>query len=83
MKKLSLEMLRLSTNEILERSQMKKITGGYGSSGPCCIHLRQSGSGAYLGRSCGFSLERARGDYFMTTQYSNGTYASGYCCASC
>lgn len=28
MKKLSLEMLRLSTNEILERSQMKKITGG-------------------------------------------------------
>jgi hypothetical protein len=28
-------------------------------------------------------LERARGDYFMTTQYSNGTYASGYCCASC
>ncbi|SFO16825.1 hypothetical protein SAMN04488519_104139 [Algoriphagus ornithinivorans] len=32
MKKLSLEMLRLSTNEILERSQMKKITGGYGGS---------------------------------------------------
>lgn len=28
MKKLSLEMLRLSTNEILERSQMKKILGG-------------------------------------------------------
>ncbi|TDK51100.1 hypothetical protein [Algoriphagus formosus] len=31
MKKLSLEMLRLSTNEILERSQMKKITGGNGN----------------------------------------------------
>ncbi|SDD87497.1 hypothetical protein SAMN04488104_10932 [Algoriphagus faecimaris] len=28
MKKLSLEMLRLSTEEVLERSQMKKITGG-------------------------------------------------------
>ena len=28
MKKLSLEMLRLSTNEILVRSQMKKIKGG-------------------------------------------------------
>lgn len=40
MKKLSLEMLRLSTNEILERSQMKKITGGYGggeSSYKCCV----------------------------------------------
>ncbi|KPQ15783.1 MAG: hypothetical protein HLUCCX10_08745 [Algoriphagus marincola HL-49] len=30
MKKLNLEMLRLSTEEVLERSQMKKITGGYG-----------------------------------------------------
>ncbi|GMQ27331.1 hypothetical protein Aoki45_40140 [Algoriphagus sp. oki45] len=35
MKKLSLEMLRLSTNEILERSQMKKITGGYGTCTTC------------------------------------------------
>ncbi|SEG23071.1 hypothetical protein [Algoriphagus boritolerans] len=35
MKKLSLEMLRLSTNEILERSQMKKITGGYGGGAGC------------------------------------------------
>ncbi len=32
MKKLSLEMLRLTSDEVLERSQMKKITGGYGGS---------------------------------------------------
>jgi natural product precursor len=31
MKKLSLEMLRLTSADVLERSQMKKITGGYGS----------------------------------------------------
>jgi hypothetical protein len=30
MKKLSLEMLRLSSDEVLDRSQMKKITGGMG-----------------------------------------------------
>ncbi len=30
MKKLSLEMLRLTSDEVLGRSQMKKITGGYG-----------------------------------------------------
>ncbi|MCL6258541.1 hypothetical protein M3O96_05545 [Aquiflexum sp. TKW24L] len=30
MKKLSLEMLRLTSDEVLQRSQMKKITGGYG-----------------------------------------------------
>jgi hypothetical protein len=35
MKKLSLEMLRLTSEEVLERSQMKKITGGYGES---CSH---------------------------------------------
>lgn len=39
MKKLSLEMLRLTSDEVLERSQMKKITGGYGGAGEqykCC-----------------------------------------------
>ncbi len=35
MKKLSLEMLRLTSGEVLERSQMKKITGGYG--GTCYL----------------------------------------------
>ncbi len=28
MKKLSLDMLRLSTNEVLERGQMAKVKGG-------------------------------------------------------
>ncbi|TDK51102.1 hypothetical protein E1898_00200 [Algoriphagus formosus] len=37
MKKLSLEMLRLSTEDVLERSQMKKITGGDGGSGTCWL----------------------------------------------
>lgn len=37
MKKLSLEMLRLTSDEVLGRSQMKKITGGYGgNSYKCC-----------------------------------------------
>ena len=36
MKKLSLEMLRLTSGEVLQRSQMKKITGGYGSGSWVC-----------------------------------------------
>jgi len=38
MKKLSLEMLRLTSDEVLERSQMRKITGGYagGCSNTAC-----------------------------------------------
>lgn len=81
MKKLSLEMLRLSTNEILERSQMKKITGGYGDN--CCVHLRSTSSGVYLGKSCNLSYQTAQQFWFMSTDFGNGTYASGYCCASC
>ena len=38
MKKLSLEMLRLTSEEVLERSQMKKITGGYGGTG--CLDMK-------------------------------------------
>jgi hypothetical protein len=36
MKKLSLELLKLTLDEVLERSQMKKITGGYGSNPYYC-----------------------------------------------
>jgi hypothetical protein len=35
MKKFNLEMLRLTSDEVLARSQMKKITGGYGGSLRC------------------------------------------------
>ena len=82
MKKLNLEMLRLTSADVLERSQMKKITGGYGGSS-CCVHLRSTGNGSYLGRSCGYSFQQSQGWYFMSTDFGNGTYASGYCCASC
>jgi hypothetical protein len=40
MKKISLEMLRLSSDDVLERSQMKKITGGYGGGGGGCSYGR-------------------------------------------
>ena len=43
MKKLSLEMLKLTSNEVLQRSQMKKITGGYGDSGSCTVCYRYGG----------------------------------------
>jgi len=42
MKKLSLEMLRLTSDEVLGRSQMKKVTGGYGS-GDCSYNVCNAG----------------------------------------
>ncbi len=52
MKKLSLEMLRLTSDEVLQRSQMKKITGGYGNHNYKCLCTGGSvgqWSGAYTG----------------------------------
>jgi len=38
MKKPSLEMLRLTSGEVLQRSEMKKITGGYGNCSVCYFY---------------------------------------------
>ena len=47
MKKLSLEMLRLTSDEVLQRSQMKKITGGY--SHTCyCGNVNNPTSGSFF-----------------------------------
>ena len=74
MKKLSLEMLRLTSDEVLQRSQMKKITGGYGSGS--CGYAYNDGSG-WRG-DCGVSQSEAR---FMTAGYSpTNAY---WCCQSC
>lgn len=51
MKKLSLEMLRLTSEEVLQRSQMKKITGGYGGT---CGYITANGT-----NFCGVSRSTA------------------------
>jgi hypothetical protein len=49
MKKLNLEMLRLTSADVLERSQMKKITGGYrtGNLTGCNMWSCNTGFGCY------------------------------------
>jgi len=74
MKKLSLEMFRLTSADVLERSEMKKMTGGYGSGS--CVYAYRSG-GSWYG-SCNVSEGEAK---FMIAGYgSNDAY---YCCESC
>ncbi|WP_083836489.1 hypothetical protein [Nitritalea halalkaliphila] len=68
MKKLSLEMLRLTSDEVLGRSQMKKITGGYGTSGTC----GWSGMGGF----CGINKATAQA---LASQYPG----TRWCCDSC
>jgi hypothetical protein len=68
MKKLSLEMLRLTSDEVLGRSQMKKITGGYGTSGTCGYRT-----------SSGISFCGVNRSVAMTNAGSGGNW----CCDSC
>jgi hypothetical protein len=65
MKKLSLEMLRLTSDEVLERSQMKKITGGYGG---CVVWCYNSSTGSTHKHSvpvCGVGCPIGMGLYLI------------------
>jgi hypothetical protein len=68
MKKLSLEMLRLTSDEVLQRSQMKKITGGYGSGSCGYKHT----DGLII---CGLTMTQAQ----QLHMYGGGNW----CCNSC
>jgi len=59
MKKLSLEMLRLTSDEVLQRSQMKKIAGGYGWSAYYCQCVSSPGT-----------YSHPRTDYFWSMEYA-------------
>jgi natural product precursor len=70
MKKLSLEMLRLTSDEVLHRSQMKKITGGYGT---VSVYCHCTGSvGAWSGTYSSWDAVRA-------AVVANCASEAGYC----
>ncbi len=83
-KKLSLKNLKLEVNDELQRNQLKSVFGGYGGyGGGCRIAVRNSdGSWGYWS-TAEFSYEEASSAYHNKTVYSDGSYASGYCCESC
>lgn len=83
MKKLNLKNLKLEAENMLERTQLKTVFGGnYGGYG-CAIAMRNS-DGSWKGWSAPvYSYEDAYGAYSSGTNYNDGSYASGYCCASC
>jgi natural product precursor len=56
MKKLNLEMLRLTSADVLERSQMKKITGGYRAGGSSMVLCTCSVNGRSYGVTCSTDL---------------------------
>lgn len=75
MKKLSLGKLRLSGDEVLERSQLASIFGGSGS----CGYATRSGPGGAWYGCCTVSGSQAA--EFMTQGYSSSD--AYWCCNSC
>lgn len=70
--------LNLEGSNILNRDQQKAIKGG-----GCRIAVRNSdGSWGYWSDDI-YSVSEAQSAYNNQTEYSDGSYASGYCCASC
>ena len=71
----------LNLGKVLSRVEQQEVNGGRGDG--CRIAVRNSdGSFAYWSDDV-FSYEEAQGDYASGQVYSDGSYASGYCCASC
>ncbi len=51
--------------------------------GPCRLALRD-GNGDFLGWTArNYSVEKAQDSYQDTEMWLDGTYVSGYCCATC
>lgn len=66
----------METLQLLSRSEMRNIKGG-----GCRVAFRDS-EGNWGGYSSGcFTYEQAQS--LMQFEYEDGSYASGYCCASC
>ena len=73
MKKFNLEMLRLTSDEVLDRSQMKKITGGDISFTMC--DCSRSGGGSSIA-TCSDDLVEQGGDRCCTASYGSGSVQS-------
>jgi hypothetical protein len=70
-------ILGLEGVEVLSKNQMKTVQGGAG----CRLYIRPAGGGAGYW-SVNVSLEQAQSQWNGQV-YNDGSYASGYCCASC
>ncbi|UMB53924.1 hypothetical protein MKD41_00225 [Lutibacter sp. A64] len=71
----------LNLGKALNKAEQKQIFGGV--SDGCRIAVRNSdGSFAHWSTPVYF-YEEVEGDYASGTVYSDGSYASGYSCASC
>ncbi|MEP5338176.1 MAG: hypothetical protein ABJL44_07900 [Algibacter sp.] len=82
MKKLSLKNLKLETSDLLKRKQLKTVFGGNYGDG-CQIAVSDSNGNFSYWSDAIYSVSEAQSAYNNNTHYSDGSQATGYCCASC
>ncbi|MGW8121127.1 hypothetical protein ACV07N_00595 [Roseivirga echinicomitans] len=76
-------ILNIEGASVLNKEQQKSIIGG----GECYVYRRDSNGNA-IGWSGdengnGLSVENAQSLYNEQFEFADGSYVSGYCCASC
>jgi hypothetical protein len=66
--------------ERLNKNEMKMIVGG---SGDCRVAIRNA-DGSFRGWTArNYDVDVAQDAFGDTSMFSDGSYVSGYCCASC
>lgn len=78
-------ILNIEGAAVLSKEQQKTIIGGGDG---CYIFLRDQETGAAIGwrgdeNGGDLTVESAQWLYGASFQYADGSYVSGYCCASC
>jgi hypothetical protein len=82
MKKLKLQTLGLSVNDLLSREQLKKVIGGSGSGGSggdgCCAH-----NADWSWQYCDQNMTLSEAKQWATERAVATGQRHYYCCASC
>jgi hypothetical protein len=81
MRKLSLNELNLGVESLLQRGQLKTILGGYIQE--CRLAIRNADGSFGYWTDAAYSVSDAQDAYNSHQTFSDGSYVSGYCCASC
>ncbi|MES2416769.1 MAG: hypothetical protein V4541_01210 [Bacteroidota bacterium] len=67
---------------LLSKAEMKKVMGGNPVAGECAVYVHHPNGGGYWTNKI-YTVAEAQSLYNDPIIYSDYSYVTGYCCASC